>query len=74
MVLECRSQKVPAHGNLTGANAVLAHLNGPVVQELLPKLLGTASVAGFGVYRNQGAKKQGTEMLAAFGTEIFKFR
>jgi quinol monooxygenase YgiN len=56
----------------TDANAVLAHINGPVVQELLPKLLGTASVAGFEVYGNPGPKA--TEMLAAFGAEIFEFQ
>jgi len=54
------------------ANAVLAHLNGPVVEELLPKLLGTASVAGSEVYGNPGPKA--TERLAAFGAEIFEFQ
>jgi hypothetical protein len=72
MVLECRSEKVPARGNLHGRNAVLAHLNGPVVEELLPKLLGTASVTGSEVYGNPGPKA--TERLAAFGAEIFEFQ
>jgi quinol monooxygenase YgiN len=56
----------------TDANAVLAHLNGPVVEELLPKLLGTASVAGSEVYGNPGPKA--TERFAAFGAEIFEFQ
>ena len=54
------------------ANAVLEHLNGAVVQELVPKLLGTASIAGFEVYGNPGPKA--TEILAAFGAEIFEFQ
>jgi quinol monooxygenase YgiN len=54
------------------ANAVLAHFNGPVVQELVPKLLGTASLAGFEVYGDPGPKA--TEMLKGFGAEIFEFR
>jgi len=56
----------------TDANSVLSHLNGPVVQELVPKLLGTASLAGFNVYGNPGPKAK--EMLAGFGAEIFEFR
>ncbi len=54
------------------ANAVLAHFNGPVVQELVPKLLGTASATGFEVCGDPGAKVR--EMLAPFGAEIFEFR
>ena len=54
------------------ANAVLAHFKGPVVQELVPKLLGTASVTGFDVYGYPG--QTATEMLAPFGAEIFEFR
>jgi quinol monooxygenase YgiN len=54
------------------ANAVLAHLTGPVVQEFVPKLLGTASLIGFSVYGNPGPKA--TEMLKGFGAEIFDFR
>jgi hypothetical protein len=56
----------------TDAAAVLAHFNGPVVQQLVPKLLGTASVAGFEVYGDPGPKVR--EMLAGFGAEIFDFR
>jgi hypothetical protein len=43
-----------------------------VVEELLPKLLGTASVAGSEVYGNPVPKA--TERLAAFGAEIFEFQ
>jgi quinol monooxygenase YgiN len=53
------------------ADAVLAHLTGPVVQELVPKVLGAASLAGFEVYGNPGPKA--AEMLAGFGAEIFEF-
>jgi quinol monooxygenase YgiN len=56
----------------TDAAAVLAHFKGPVVQELVPKLLGTASVAGFEVYGDPGPKAR--EMLAGFGAEIFEFQ
>lgn len=56
----------------TDGNAVLAHFNGPVVQELVPRLLGTASLAGFEVYGDPGPKA--AEMLAGFGAEIFQFR
>ena len=54
------------------AAAVLAHFNGPVVQQLVPKILGTASVAGFEVYGDPGPKVR--ERLAGFGAEIFDFR
>jgi quinol monooxygenase YgiN len=56
----------------TDAKGVLAHFNGPVVQELVPKLLGTARLADFEVYGDPGPKA--TEMLAGFGAEIFEFR
>src|ERR1035438_4831832 len=36
------------------ADSVLAHFKGPVVQELVPKLLGTASLTGFEVYGDPG--------------------
>jgi quinol monooxygenase YgiN len=54
------------------ADAVLAHFNGPVVQQLVPKILGTASVGGFEVYGEPGPKVR--EMLAGFGAEIFDFQ
>jgi quinol monooxygenase YgiN len=52
------------------ANAVLAHLTGPAVQELAPKLLKTSSISGFEVYGDPGPKS--AEMLAGFGAEIFE--
>jgi len=54
------------------ANALLAHFNGPVVQELVPKLLGIASVTGFEVCGDPGSKMR--EVLAPFGAEIFNFQ
>jgi quinol monooxygenase YgiN len=56
----------------TNAEAALAHCTGPVVQELVPKLLESASVAGFEVYGDPGA--QAAAMLAGFGAVIFEFR
>ncbi|MFZ0818481.1 MAG: antibiotic biosynthesis monooxygenase [Candidatus Acidiferrales bacterium] len=52
------------------ANAALVHMQGPVVQELVPKLLETASITRFEVYGDPGAKA--AEMLAKAGAEIFK--
>jgi len=51
------------------ANAVLAHLTGPVVQELVPRLLQYSSVAGFEVYGDPGPKA--AQMLAGLGAETF---
>ena len=51
------------------ANAVLAHINGPVVQELVPKLLQTATLNRFEVYGDPGPKS--AEILAGIGAEIF---
>jgi quinol monooxygenase YgiN len=53
----------------TDANAVLAHLNGGVVRELVPKLLETASLSSFEVYGDPGP--QAAQMLAGFGAGIF---
>jgi quinol monooxygenase YgiN len=52
------------------ADAVLAHLTGPVVQELVPKLLETSSISGFEVYGDPGPKA--AQMLTGFGAEIFE--
>jgi quinol monooxygenase YgiN len=52
------------------ANAALAHLTGPVVQDLVPKLLETVSLGGFEVYGDPGPKA--AQMLAGFGAEIFE--
>jgi quinol monooxygenase YgiN len=53
------------------ADAVLAHFKGPVVQELVPRLLETSSLTGFEVYGNPGPET--TQMLKGFGAEIFDF-
>jgi quinol monooxygenase YgiN len=53
------------------ANAVSAHMNGPVVQDLVPKLLEVCSVAGFEVFGDPGAKA--AEILTSLGAEIFQF-
>jgi quinol monooxygenase YgiN len=53
------------------ADAVLAHFKGPVVQELVPRLLETSSLTGFEVYGNPGP--EATQMLKGFGAEIFDF-
>jgi quinol monooxygenase YgiN len=52
------------------ANAVVAHLMGPVVQELVPKVLDVSSINGFEVYGDPGPKA--AQMLAGFGAEIFE--
>ena len=52
------------------ADAVLAHLTGPVVHELVPRLLGTSSLSGFEVYGDPGPKA--AQMLAGFGAETFE--
>ncbi len=53
------------------AEAALAHCTGPVVRDLVPKLLESASVSGFEVYGDPGV--QASAMLAGFGAAIFKF-
>jgi len=53
----------------TDADAVLAHLTGPVVQQLVPKLLETSSLVAFEAYGDPGAKA--AQMLRGFGAEIF---
>jgi quinol monooxygenase YgiN len=52
-------------------DAMLAHFKGRVVQELVPRLLETSSLAGFEVYGNPGPEM--TQMLTGFGAEIFDF-
>jgi len=51
------------------ANTVLAHLNGPTVRELVPKLLETAGLDRFEVYGDPGPESART--LTAFGAQIF---
>ena len=55
--------------NYKNADAVLTHFTGPVVQVMVPKLLEVASLTGFEVHGDPGAKA--TEMLAGFGAQIF---
>jgi quinol monooxygenase YgiN len=54
------------------AEAALAHCTGPVVRDLVPKLLESCSVSSFEVYGDPGA--QVTAMLAGFGAAVFAFR
>ncbi len=51
------------------AAAVLAHFHGPVVQQLVPKMLEVAKLDSFEVYGDPGAEMRA--MLAGFGAEIF---
>ena len=51
------------------AAAVLEHFSGPVVQQLVPKIMQVASVTRFEVYGDPGAKM--VAGLGAFGAEIF---
>ena len=50
-------------------DAVVAHLTGPVVRDLIPQLLQSAALAGFEVFGDPGAK--GTELLVKMGARIF---
>jgi quinol monooxygenase YgiN len=52
------------------ANAVLAHVTGPVVKELLPKLLGTSSISRFEVYGDPGA--EASQILTGAKAEIYE--
>ena len=54
----------------TDGKAVLGHLTGPVVKELVPRLLQTSKVTGFEVYGDPGPKA--SELLAGFGADVFK--
>jgi quinol monooxygenase YgiN len=53
------------------ADAALAHCTGPVVGDLVPKLLKSVEVSSFEVYGDPGP--QVAAMLGAFGATIFKF-
>jgi len=50
--------------------AVLAHIAGRAVQELVPKLLKLSSLSGFEVYGYPGPKA--AEMLAGLGAKFFQ--
>ncbi len=52
-----------------GADALLAHFNGPVVQQLVPKLLQCVKLDRFEVYGDPGP--QMSAMLANFGAQVF---
>ncbi len=52
-------------------DAVLTHLNGPAVQEGVPRILEVATVTGFEVYGDPG--ETAAKLLAAFGAETFRF-
>jgi quinol monooxygenase YgiN len=51
------------------ADAVVAHLTGPVVQESVPKLLAVAALNSFEVYGDPGPKA--SAMLVGLGAIIF---
>jgi quinol monooxygenase YgiN len=51
------------------ADAVVAHLTGPVVQEYVPKVLAVAALNSFEVYGDPGPTA--SAMLAGFGAVIF---
>jgi quinol monooxygenase YgiN len=52
------------------ASAVLAHLTGPVVTDLVPQLLQTCSLTGFEVYGEPGPKA--SEILARLGAKVYR--
>ncbi|MFZ1052978.1 MAG: antibiotic biosynthesis monooxygenase [Candidatus Sulfotelmatobacter sp.] len=52
------------------ADAVLAHVTGPVVQEFVPKILAASSISRFEVYGDPGPKA--AQVLAGFGAQIFE--
>ena len=51
------------------ANALLTHLQGPVVQQLVPKLLESSAIDRAEVYGDPGSEAR--EMLAGWGAGIF---
>ena len=51
-------------------NAALAHLTGPVVQQLVPHMLESAEITRFEVYGDPGP--QASHMLAGIGAEVFR--
>ncbi len=56
--------------NYADANATLAHIEGFVVQTLVPKLLEVSSIEHFEVYGDTGPKAAAA--LGAIGAEIFQ--
>jgi quinol monooxygenase YgiN len=57
--------------NYKDADAVLAHMTGSVVRELVPKMLAVSRLDRFEVYGDPGPKA--AESLAGVGAEIFQF-
>jgi len=57
--------------NYADANAALAHCTGPVVKELVAKMLETASITGFEVYGDPGP--EAAKILTGVGAEIFGY-
>ncbi len=55
--------------NYVDAKAMVAHMTGPVVQVLVPKLLESGTLTGFEVYGDPGAEAR--EMFAPLGVEFF---
>jgi quinol monooxygenase YgiN len=51
------------------ADALLVHFKGPVVRELVPKLLATSSLSRFEVYGDSGP--EAAQMMKGVGAEIF---
>ena len=52
------------------SDAALAHCQGQVVQQLVPKLLGVSSLTGFSVYGDLTSET--AEMLTQGGAQLFK--
>jgi quinol monooxygenase YgiN len=52
------------------ANAVMAHMTGPAVRELVPKLLEVSSFSSFEVYGDPGP--EAAQVPARFKAEIFE--
>jgi len=53
------------------AKAALAHCAGPVVKELVPKMLETTTISGFEVYGDPGP--EAAKILGGVGAKIFPF-
>jgi quinol monooxygenase YgiN len=54
------------------SDAVLAHMTGYAVRELVPKVAAIASITGFEVYGDPGS--EAATILAGLGAEIFAFQ
>jgi quinol monooxygenase YgiN len=54
------------------AGAALAHCKGPVVGNLVPKLLESSSITSFEVYGDPGSEL--SAMLAGFGAAFFEYK